>query len=190
MAGGRSSRFGGFPKGTLKRPDGQRVVDHLLRIMAEAGVPQRVIVANDPQTYSDQVCPVIPDLRPGMGPLGGIEAALTHFRESHDAVFFLPCDLPGLGTAQLKAVLQTYRQTGERLVVAETGLSRMEPLCSVVDVKLLDEIALSVSKGSLSVNALWRQLAAHAVRFEDPAPFCNVNREEDWNAWRRDKTGA
>jgi molybdopterin-guanine dinucleotide biosynthesis protein A len=186
LAGGKSSRFGGFPKGTLRRPDGRSVVGHLLTVLNEAGVAEAVIVANPPHPYGEAGCAVIPDIRPGLGPLGGIEAALCHFRASHDALFLLPCDLPGLGVAQIDTLRQAYETTGEPLVVAETGAPpRMEPLCAIVDMALFDSIAREITKGARSVKSLWVELSAHRVRFADASAFCNVNAAEDWSAWCR-----
>ena len=183
LAGGRASRFGGFPKGTLRRPDGCSVVGHLLGVLNAVGVTETVIVANPPHPYGELGCPVIPDAVPGLGPLGGVETALAHYQSSHEAVLFLPCDLPGLGVKEVEVLRRAYEVGGERLVVAETGPDRMEPLCSIVAVGLREEIGRAVREGQRSVHRLWRSLAAHTVRFPDAAPFCNVNAAEDWAAW-------
>jgi molybdopterin-guanine dinucleotide biosynthesis protein A len=43
--------------------------------------------------------PIVPDIRPNCGPLGGIEAALLH--TSHDWNLFLPVDMPFVPTSLL-----------------------------------------------------------------------------------------
>jgi molybdopterin-guanine dinucleotide biosynthesis protein A len=185
LAGGRSSRFGGFPKGALRRPDGSTVVGHLLRVLDGVGVDERVIVANPSHAYGDAGCPVIHDRLPGLGPLGGIEAALRHFSRSHDAVLFLPCDLPALTVKEAGALRRAYETSGCRLVMARAGRSPGEPLCAVVDTGLLGEVRRAVRDGARSPQRLWRALAAHVVRFPDAAPFRNVNTPEEWAAWWR-----
>jgi molybdenum cofactor guanylyltransferase len=94
LAGGRSSRMG-TDKSLLRlagRPLIAHAVTKLRRVCAEVhilgGNPAFAVYA-----------PLIPDLHPGCGPIGGMEAALIHTQ--HDWNLFLPVDLPLLPSAFL-----------------------------------------------------------------------------------------
>jgi molybdenum cofactor guanylyltransferase len=94
LAGGRSSRMG-RDKALLSlagRPLIDRAVTKLRRICEHVH-----ILSNDPVLSA--FAPIVPDLHPHCGPIGGIEAALAH--TSHDWNLFLPVDMPLLPTALL-----------------------------------------------------------------------------------------
>jgi len=94
LAGGRSSRMG-RDKALIAlagRPLIEHSVTKLRRICADVH-----ILSNDPVLAS--FAPVVPDIHPNCGPIGGIEAALAH--SGHDWNLFLPVDMPLLPTALL-----------------------------------------------------------------------------------------
>ena len=90
LAGGRSSRMGADK--ALVQFAGQPLVAHALEILREAGLS-----ASDrwgsPQRLCAAFAPVVEDLDPDLGPLGGICAALAS-TSAHAGRFFLPVDLP------------------------------------------------------------------------------------------------
>jgi len=99
LAGGRASRWQGRPKGLATLPDGRPMLAHTIAALRAVGLDDIAVIANDPTLYLHLGPPVVPDLRPGNGPLGGIEAALAHFQGRARAVLILPCDLPSLTPA-------------------------------------------------------------------------------------------
>jgi len=184
LAGGTASRYGGTAKGLLEVRPGRTIVEHLIEEMSAAGVAEVVIVANTPEPYERFGRKVVPDLRPGNGPLGGIETALMHYGDSRDAVLFCPCDLPGLTRREISRLLAAYRAKPGGVVVAETDDFFWHPLCSVVHNDLLPRVTEALDRGVRSVHELWRQLGAVPVHFDDETPFFNVNTPEDLARWR------
>ncbi len=89
LAGGRSSRFGS-DKAQALMPDGRTLIDHA--IAAIAPHVEAVVVCGRPM----EGLASLPDRpAPGMGPLGGLNAALHHARsEGYDAVLTTGCDIP------------------------------------------------------------------------------------------------
>ena len=102
LAGGLATRLDGIAKGLLPTPQGT-IIERLIAELATAGVNDTIIVANDPQPYAALGKTIIGDLRPRVGPLGGIEAALAHAGEAYDAVLLLPCDLPKIAATEIRA---------------------------------------------------------------------------------------
>jgi hypothetical protein len=121
----------------------------------------------------------IPDLRPGIGPIGGIEAGLEHFRGEHDAALFVPCDLPGITRQEISRLISKFNESGAQVVYAQDGLFVSHPLCAIVHSGLLTVIRGLVAEGHRKVADMWARLGGAAVRFEDAAPFYNVNASAD-----------
>src|SRR6185437_4291181 len=57
------------------------------------------ILGNDSRL--EEYAPIVPDIHPGCGPMGGMEAALLHPHSWHEWNLFLPVDVPFLPTAYL-----------------------------------------------------------------------------------------
>ena len=94
LAGGRSSRMG-RDKALLElggKPLVLHAVVKLRRICMEV-----CVLSNNPTL--DMYAPLVKDVHPDCGPMGGMEAALLHSR--YDWNLFLPVDVPFLPTAYL-----------------------------------------------------------------------------------------
>jgi molybdopterin-guanine dinucleotide biosynthesis protein A len=190
LAGGQASRYGGIPKGRLEIAPGLTIIENELRQLRDAGLSEIVIVANDPQPYLPLGAPIIPDLRTGCGPLGGLEAALTYFGARAEAILCLPCDLPGITAGEIRQLREAFVNSGARVAVCLSAPDRMEPLCAVVHRDLLPAITAALEAGAGGAGRLWRQLGALEVPFADPAPFCNVNTPADLAQWLTSHSGA
>jgi len=85
LVGGRSSRFGS-DKAAARLGDAA-LRDHAIRLVAPFAAETMLVGGPD-----------LPDLpRPGLGPLGGIAAALDHAAgHGFDAVLTIACDMPRL----------------------------------------------------------------------------------------------
>jgi molybdopterin-guanine dinucleotide biosynthesis protein A len=127
LAGGAARRFGGQPKG-LARLRGARIADLALAALRGATSAQ-IVVANDPE--ADRWFPgerVIPDLVPGLGPLGGLATALH--AAAGAPVLVLAWDMPFV-TTDLLAELRRRGESGASAVVPVHGEGRWaEPLCA------------------------------------------------------------
>lgn len=188
LAGGAASRYGGVPKGLLEIAPGVSMISRLIDEMADSGIVALAISANQPDLYGRFGVPVIPDLRQNLGPLAGIEAALTHFRQSHQAVLFVPCDLPSISSREVSRLIKAFAERGRGVVYAETGGFFDHPLCAVVHNDLLHRITGLIDQGLGRVTDAWRELGAEAVTFDDLAPFANVNSADDMARWRQQMT--
>jgi molybdenum cofactor guanylyltransferase len=184
LAGGRAARYNGVVKGTLRLPDGSRILDRILGALAAAGIVETVICARDAEPYGEWGAPVVADLRPGLGPLGGIEAALAALKDRCGAVLFVPCDVPGLTAREVSAMVAAHAAIGPgRIAAARTAGFFWQPLCVVVPTAFAGEVAAALDRGERSVGRLWRALGAEPVDFDDARPFFNVNTPEDLAAW-------
>jgi molybdopterin synthase catalytic subunit len=183
LAGGLATRLGGNAKGLLRTPQGT-IIERLIAELTTAGIGDTIISANDPQPYVALGKAVIGDRRPRVGPLGGIEAALSHAASAYDAVLLLPCDLPNISAIEIRGLLTAFVRDPRRVAMAVTSDGRQHPLCAVVPVTLLPHVAQSIEAGEYGVGRVWNALGAGAVPVGDPEKLHNVNTLEDLNQGR------
>ena len=190
LAGGGAARHDGFPKGLLEVSPGMSIIDVEIRQLTSSGLEKVIIVTNDSESYRHCEAQIVPDLRSGIGPLAGIEAALAYYGQSHDATLFLPCDLPGITTNEISRLQAAFISNSGLVAVAVTSDFLWEPLCTVVHNDLLKPVSQAIEDGQRRPQMLWRDLGAIAVHFEDATPFFNVNTPQDLARWqaRSEKT--
>lgn len=172
IAGGRGRRMGDPHKAALRLPDGGTPARRLLTALGEAGCAPTLIVANQAAPYADLGVRVVPDRRPGCGPLAGIESALLTLTPA--AVCVLAGDMPALRGADLRHLIAGF---DGRLAVAWTD--RMQPLCAVVAAQLLGEVSAALERGEHGVHRLWERLGAVRVDFADAGPFADLDTPDD-----------
>jgi molybdenum cofactor guanylyltransferase len=123
----------------------------------------------------------VPDLRPGLGPLAGIEAALASGRAGANLI--VACDLPGVESAWLERLMRETEASGTKSAVIRDGGGVVQPLCGVYTGACLPVIRRALDEGRLSVQEVSEELQARMVEIEEA--LANVNTPEDWHAWRR-----
>jgi molybdopterin-guanine dinucleotide biosynthesis protein A len=114
-----------LPKG-LERVGGRRIIDRVRDALADA-CDDLLLIANDPA--AEAWLPGVrraSDVRPGLGSLGGIHAALVH---AGGPVLIVAWDMPFVPSGLLEA-LRTAGTSAD-VVVPESGSRRgLEPLCA------------------------------------------------------------
>ncbi len=122
QAGGQSTRMGENKalKPFLGRPLIQRVIDRLAPVADEL-----LVTTNQPEDFSFLNLPLIPDLKPGRGALGGLYTALASAR--HPRVAVVACDMPFASAPLLIAAAGLLEQENADVVIAETP-EGFEPL--------------------------------------------------------------
>lgn len=108
LAAGGSRRLG-RPKQLLKR-DGETLVHRTARLAFESGAGRVLVVAGAARREVEAAvaglgCELVvnPGWRHGLA--GSLRAAAGHLQAADGPVLVLPCDLPGLEAAQLRALL-------------------------------------------------------------------------------------
>lgn len=196
LAGGAASRFGGAPKG-LERVDGRRIIDRVASALREV-TDDLLLIAN-----SDDAATWLPgvrtaaDLRPGLGALGGVHAALA---QADSDVLLVAWDMPFVSAA----LLGELRRIGDGgideshhelsfvaspdVVIPESDGSRrgVEPLCAWYSRRCLPAVERTLDAGDLRVIGFHDQVTVQRVPvarvrdFGDPARlFSNVNTREE-----------
>ena len=181
IAGGPAKRLGGVAKPFLS-VGGRAIAERQLERLRGAALARLFVVANDPAPWGALSVEVVPDLVGGMGPLGGIHAALTAAADC-DAVICLAGDLPFVEPALLVALRDRAPSAD---AVAPRTARGIEPLCARYARALLPTVDESVGAGELAVHALlerravdWIAGAELAALDPEARSFFNVNTPED-----------
>lgn len=169
LAGGASRRMGS-PKHTLALPDGRTMLDAVSGALST--VCRQVVVVGDPADAES-----IPDRRPGLGPLAGIEALLASGLDSEYLV--CPCDVPRVTTALLRRL--TAPTDAPVTVLRIDGNDVTQPLPARISDEALDTVRGYLDQGHRSVHGFLQSIETQVVSL--PAAearfLANVNRAED-----------
>jgi molybdopterin-guanine dinucleotide biosynthesis protein A len=139
LAGGRSTRMG--QDKALLRIGGSCLLERALDKLPNARIAG---ARSDLSLFA----PVIPDIHPDCGPLGGIEAALAASHASFNV--FLPVDMPLLPAQFLHWMVERARITGALATVPRI-LGRPQPLCAVYQKDLLPSITTALESRQYKV---------------------------------------
>ncbi|MGD9153278.1 MAG: molybdenum cofactor guanylyltransferase [Gammaproteobacteria bacterium] len=172
LAGGKASRLGGLAKGNILRSNGLTIIEHLLAEFDKVGIHDVIIVSKNP-AYQRYNKPMIADKRQNIGPLAGIEAALSYYRSNYHATLFLPCDMPNFSENEMRVLLDKFQ--GKDTVFAVTGDEDWHPLCAVVNNDWLDDISKLIDAGNRSIKDVWLKCRGKPIFFSNNMAFANIN---------------
>jgi molybdopterin-guanine dinucleotide biosynthesis protein A len=179
LAGGQARRLDGRDKGALPVA-GVRVIDRQLEALRPL-TSRIVIVGGPPDRYGDVGVPVVPDLLPDVGPLGGLYTAL---HGASERIIVLACDLPFVSSPFLRYLLEAGRDADVTVPRTTAGL---HPLCAAYAAgaaplirRLIDEGVRRVQEalGSLRLHVV--EGAALAAHDPDGRLLHNINTPDDY----------
>jgi molybdenum cofactor guanylyltransferase len=168
LAGGRSSRMG-TDKALLQlagKPLIQHAVTKLQRICADVH-----ILSSNPALA--KYAPLVQDLHPNCGPIGGIEAALAH--SPHEWNLILPVDMPLLPAAFLQgwAASIVISPVGHRVAMITVD-DRAQPALCLLHQETAPYIAAAIERGEFKLESVLEAAAGHlALTHNQPSyRFC------------------
>ena len=165
LAGGLSTRMG--TEKALLPLAGKPLIEHavtkLRRLCTEV-----FILSSNPALAA--FAPLVPDLHPRCGPLGGIEAALAH--SPHDWVFTLPVDLPFLPTGFLddwvRQITNPHSRRNFRVAMFRV-FGRPQPTLLLIHRDAAPMIAGAVARGEFKLLPALEHAAAQLAPPGAPA---------------------
>jgi len=182
LAGGDASRFGGRPKG-LEVVGGERILDRVVSVFERALGSPPLLVANAPDAGGWRPdLRVVPDVRTGLGSLGGIYTAVL---KAPAPVVCVAWDMPFV-TPELVRALAAGLEHHDAFLPESDNRWGVEPLCAAYAPACAAAIAARLDAGDLRAIGFHQairvgRLPLDAVRrLGDPARlFFNVNTAED-----------
>ncbi|MFL6353713.1 MAG: molybdenum cofactor guanylyltransferase [Bryobacteraceae bacterium] len=175
LVGGRSSRMG-CDKALLPLRSGLLIEEVAAKVAAAAGTAALV---GEPERYRHLGFDCLPDIRRGMGPLGGIEAALQSGRAELNLI--VACDMPSLETDWLCRLLLKARETDALCVASRDRTGTVHPLCAVYRNACLRSVQEALNASRLRLMDLLGEL--DAITLEISTEVWNINTPQQWAAW-------
>jgi molybdopterin-guanine dinucleotide biosynthesis protein A len=104
FVGGGSRRMGGVPKGLLPtRPGESSIVEHLVSVSQRALPDARIALIGRTAAYAGLGLPIVADDPEGIGPIGGLCAALRWARGG--TLVSVACDMPRISVGLVRSLL-------------------------------------------------------------------------------------
>ena len=179
LAGGQSSRMG-FDKQLLYK--GNRSLINRICLSLCSRFDDIIIVSNTPNLYNGNEVRVISDIIPGMGPLGGIHAALKH--ASSKSIFVTACDMPHVDLPYIDYMKSLINGGRYDACVTEnlSGKGRYEAFHSFYYRSALPMIESDLLAQKASIYYLLRKINTLAITSDQARryitvrnPFLNLN---------------
>ena len=175
QAGGKSTRMGGQPKALLEL-GGRRIIERVLDVITSV-VDDVLIVTNTPELYGFLGLPMVGDVYPDHGSLGGIFTGLSS--AAGDAAFTVACDMPFL---HREVARLTVARAGEGDVVIPRVGEQLETMHAVYTKACLPHIEARLREGRFRITGFFDRVQvveigeAEVARHRSPdVVFMNVN---------------
>lgn len=166
----------------------ETILARVLRAHTDAGLSP-CIVSDAPGKYVEFGTAVLVDQFPGVGPLGGLHAALDHVaRLGGEGVCVTGCDLPFLEAGMLRAILD-HRNGYDAIVVVYERAPARRPLIGWFSATALPVVTEAIAHRDLAYHRLLERLPNNLalrasempLRHAPEIALSNVNTREDLN---------
>ena len=171
--------MGGRPKALLEL-GGRRIIERVVDAVAPA-VSELLIVTNTPELYAFLGLPMVADVYPDGGSLGGIYSGLK--AAAGDTAFTVACDMPFLHPDVVRLVVE--RAESGDVVIPRVG-GQLETLHAAYAKSCLPHIEALLAERRFKIAGFFNQVRgaevpeAEIARHRDPAlVFMNVNTPEE-----------
>ena len=154
-----------------------RAMELLTPLVARCFVSIRSDQLHDPYRAAYDT---IADIKPDLGPIGGIHAALHTYPER--AWLILACDLPFLDRATLQHLIA--HRASERMATAFRSSSDglPEPLCAIFEPRSRQIIEQALLQGQQCPRSLLSRCDVELLQLPNPRALDNVNTGEEYAA--------
>ena len=179
LTGGRSRRMQRDKAGLQYAGKSQleRAMELLTPLVTRCFVSVRPDQLNDPQRAAYDT---ITDIKPDLGPMGGIHAAL-HSYPDH-AWLILACDLPFLDRATLQHLIAQRASTRMATAYRSRFDGQPEPLCAIFEPRSLQIIEQSLAQDQQCPRGLLSRSDVKLLDLPNPQALDNINTGEEYAA--------
>lgn len=174
LAGGLSSRMGQDKRFMLF--DGQVLIQRIVSQLAPF-FKEVLIGANDAGNFAALNLRVIPDEKPGQGPLMGLVSCLAASR--CDVNFVTACDIPEIDIAFVRAL--AHETAGFEAVVPLSAEGRSEPLFAVYRKSVVAHGRVCLSQGRHRMTDLLEGIRVRYLSMAAADWYRNLNSREDYD---------
>jgi molybdopterin-guanine dinucleotide biosynthesis protein A len=179
LTGGRSRRMQRDKAGLEYAGQSQleRAMELLTPLVTRCFVSVRPDQLNDPQRTAYDT---ITDIKPDLGPIGGIHAALHSFPDH--AWLVLACDLPFLDRATLQHLIAQRASARVASAYRSRFDGQPEPLCAIFEPRSLQIIEQSLAQDQQCPRGLLSRSDVKLLDLPNPQALDNINTGEEYAA--------
>lgn len=160
--------------------NGRPLVEMVRDTVAGLG-DELILITNKPEAYAHLGLPMVGDMYPEHGPLGGIYTAVYHAQHPHTLI--VACDMPWLNR-DLLAYMLTLRDTAD--VIVPRWEKYPEPLHAIYHKNCLGPIEEKLQAQQLKITSFYGRVTVRFVereeieRFDpDGRSFANINTPQE-----------
>ncbi|MDP6924736.1 MAG: molybdenum cofactor guanylyltransferase [Candidatus Scalindua sp.] len=179
LVGGKSSRMGSN-KAFLELK-GKTFIELQIELLREM-FDEIFISANTSSEYEYLNLPIVKDVFPGKGPLGGIYTSLINSSSLH--TFMLACDMPFVGLELIKHLKDLTKEYDVVIPKSEKGL---EPLHAFYSKNCIDPIKRALDENNLRIISFFPHVRVKIVELDSLASsdsfknsIINLNTMDDY----------
>jgi len=172
LAGGASTRMGRDK--SLLELAGETLLARTLHLLERSRLQPTIV--GDPEKFGGLAlgAPIIPDDKPGLGPLGGIATALRHTRKPWNLI--VGCDLPFLTDDWIRYLIaratRAHKDAESRFdIVIPQNLAGPEPLSAMYHQRCVVAISAELDRGVRKVTAAFSGLRLDSILPEEWKAF-------------------
>ena len=169
LAGGRATRFGGLDKGATI-VQGRSILDRQLTELTQVTDDILYVGANPSAEYRGRLRAVA-DALPGLGPLGGLDAALGAARD--DTVLVVACDMPFVTAGFLAFLASLIETEGDLDAVVPRTARGAHPLAAAYRRTCRARVRTMLAAGDRAMRGLLEGLRVRDVAPDEMARFGN-----------------
>lgn len=173
LAGGKSRRMG-EEKGLLCF-GGKYMIEYAISVLRE--VCDKIIISENSDAYNFLGYPVVADIFPNSGPMGGIYSALKHSDTELNLV--LSCDMPFITKEMLYYLIEN--STEHDVAVPWYGGRKFEPMCAVYHQRVIPVFERFIKENNFRIPDAYKELKTNKIQMSDdlevynPILFENIN---------------
>jgi molybdopterin-guanine dinucleotide biosynthesis protein A len=184
LAGGKSSRMG-FDK-QLLMADNRRLIERTVETLGNI-FEDILLVTNTPALYERLPVRVCSDVYAGMGPLGGIHAALVNTRSRY--TYILACDMPFVCTPYIRYMQTKLLEVRAKACVAMRN-DRIEPFNAFYAIDSLQDLDNRLRNKQTSLYYFLKENDACIISEQEAKEFdfglqmyFNLNTQEEYKSF-------
>lgn len=174
LAGGKSSRMG-QDKAFLSY-HGMTFLDKL--VLEFRDFREILVSVDKEENHPDIPYPMVEDIYPDAGPMGGIYSALSVCKS--DALFVIPCDVPLFSKELFDSLMKEWKKDTD-VEILVTKDERIHPLCGIYHKNCLPVLKTCLERKERKMMLALKQLHTTYVRAgEDSWRLRNINTPGDY----------
>ena len=174
LAGGKSSRMG-HDKALLPIDN-----ENFIKRLSEkfSFFEEKIIARGNRDDIADITWPVVPDIYPDHGPIGGLHAALKNCRS--EALFSVACDTPLIHVDVFWKLQEKMRDDVDAdILVTEDG--KYHPLCGIYKKQIADVMEEQILNDNNRIRHVLNKICVEYVELNSfEYGIYNINTPEDY----------